>query len=786
MPRLGSVTLFMMAAAGSLASASNFTWLGTDGLWTEHLKWFGPAGLFPNSVLDLATINGSDAEVALNTNITLGGLTIANGAQVFSSQHSIFVAGDVNISGPTSSLSLTESPALRDMDCDTMVVSSGFYSMYAGVAQFDESLRIEQNGAVAGVGTIEMNSTTGDLVVEDGMIWATVNGFQDTALRIRRTASSTSRLDCTAPDALLLVWPGVSMDVQIPFRGVVGGRIRVSGEGTFRTDHPVVGSGGSRVELAGGPLLSEVAIFEAPVVDLAGSLKVGGEAVLDAPLIALRGTASLAPDASLRLDAAAVNLDSLSVQADGGSGGEIKFANGVQTTVNVIGGATSIATGVGGVFDLDGRGDQIVNIASGSSLIIATEGIDSTGVDDFAGTLNIAGVLNISSFGAPGTDVWWVSGLIDLDQGQIQGRRLLNRGVIQGRGTVGVPAVNAGQIIAENGALFFTSGLLLDAGGGFDAPVIRAEAGEIALTEPGTNTMQEFAGSMLVGDGSGVRESFEMNSPLRIAEAFGRSGSLELNSGLVRARRIFIDSAFLSAGVSQLRASGENGSFKAIEFQSGSSSTIHGVLELSGDARFYAATYAGDGLLKTQGANDAVRLFSPADLNTLGLEAAGPVEVDNGQAGQVGMNALTLLPSAVLHIDLGDDGFGSTHDRIVVADQAALGGQLRIGPSNGATVPFGQTYTVLTAGTVVGDFDSVDDSQLGPAYRTFVTVHADRVEIYVGCFADLQPNGGVDFFDIAEFLNLYNAMDPLADVNEDGLFNFFDVAMFIGLFNNGC
>ncbi len=780
MPRFGSVTLFMMAAAGSLASASNFTWLGTDGLWTEHLKWFGPAGLFPNSVLDQATVNGSDAEITLNTNITLGGLTIANGAQVFSSQHSIFVAGDVNISGPTSSLSLTESPALRDMDCDTMVVSGGFYSMYAGVAEFDESLRIEQDGVVAGVGTIEMNSTTGDFVVDDSTVWATVNGFQDNALRIRRTASSTSRLDCTDPDSVLLVWSGVSMDVQIPFRGTVGGMIRVTGDGVFRSDHPVVGSGGSRVQLAGGLLLSETSTFEAPVVDLAGSLEVGGRSVIDAPLIALRGTALLAPDASLRLHSAGVNLDSLIVQGDGGSGGEIRFGQGVQTTINVMGGATSIATGVGGVFDLDGRGDQIVNIASGSSLAIATEQID-LGADDFAGTLNNAGVLNISSFGAPGSDEWSVSGLIDLDQGQIQGRRLINRGQITGRGTLTAPVVNAGQITAENGALFFSS-LVLDAGE-TNAPIVRAQDGEIALTAPASDIIQDFAGAMFVGNGSGVRESFEMNSPLRIRVAHGRAGSLELNDGLVRARRLFLQSNFVSNGLSELRSSG---SLDLIEFSSGSSSTINGVLELSGQVRFYEGTYAGDGLLRAPGVDDVVRLFPPTDLNTVSLEAAGSVEVNNGSAGQVGMNALTLLPSATLHIDLGDDGFGNSHDHVVVAGQATLGGQLKIGASIGATLPFGQTFTVLTAGEVIGDFDSVDDSQLGPAYRTFVTVHPDRVEIYVGCFADLQPNGAVDFFDIAEFLNLYNAMDPLADVNEDGLFNFFDIAVFIGLFNNGC
>jgi hypothetical protein len=56
------------------------------------------------------------------------------------------------------------------------------------------------------------------------------------------------------------------------------------------------------------------------------------------------------------------------------------------------------------------------------------------------------------------------------------------------------------------------------------------------------------------------------------------------------------------------------------------------------------------------------------------------------------------------------------------------------------------------------------------------------------CPADLAaPFGTLNFFDITEFLSLFNAQDPAADFSEPaGVFNFFDVTAFLGAFNAGC
>lgn len=54
------------------------------------------------------------------------------------------------------------------------------------------------------------------------------------------------------------------------------------------------------------------------------------------------------------------------------------------------------------------------------------------------------------------------------------------------------------------------------------------------------------------------------------------------------------------------------------------------------------------------------------------------------------------------------------------------------------------------------------------------------------CFADWNNSTTVDFFDITTFLADYAAADPRADLVFDAQFNFFDVAEFINIFNAGC
>ncbi len=68
------------------------------------------------------------------------------------------------------------------------------------------------------------------------------------------------------------------------------------------------------------------------------------------------------------------------------------------------------------------------------------------------------------------------------------------------------------------------------------------------------------------------------------------------------------------------------------------------------------------------------------------------------------------------------------------------------------------------------------------------TVSLDNVTLRTACIIDLAPPFGViNFFDVAEFLSMFNAGSPLADIAEPyGVLNFFDVSEYLSRYNAGC
>lgn len=54
------------------------------------------------------------------------------------------------------------------------------------------------------------------------------------------------------------------------------------------------------------------------------------------------------------------------------------------------------------------------------------------------------------------------------------------------------------------------------------------------------------------------------------------------------------------------------------------------------------------------------------------------------------------------------------------------------------------------------------------------------------CIADFNGDGGINFFDVQDFLAAFAAGDPSADLIADGLFDFFDVQRFLAEFTTGC
>ncbi len=54
------------------------------------------------------------------------------------------------------------------------------------------------------------------------------------------------------------------------------------------------------------------------------------------------------------------------------------------------------------------------------------------------------------------------------------------------------------------------------------------------------------------------------------------------------------------------------------------------------------------------------------------------------------------------------------------------------------------------------------------------------------CPADINNDGDLNFFDVSEFLQLFDNQDPIADFNADDFWNFFDISAFLTAFADGC
>lgn len=67
-----------------------------------------------------------------------------------------------------------------------------------------------------------------------------------------------------------------------------------------------------------------------------------------------------------------------------------------------------------------------------------------------------------------------------------------------------------------------------------------------------------------------------------------------------------------------------------------------------------------------------------------------------------------------------------------------------------------------------------------------VTLTCGNASCAPACAPDLNADGVLDFFDVAQFLAAFSADLPQADFNADGAFDFFDAMAFLDAFSHGC
>ncbi|MCA9275639.1 MAG: hypothetical protein KDA29_06405 [Phycisphaerales bacterium] len=775
----------ILAAGTSTAHADIFTWLAGQGSWEDHAMWNGPVGQYPDSILDTATISGNTNTANLNQNLAVGTLNILNGSAVYSNSNSVFVNADTQLTGSGSSLSVTQSPSLRDFDTDTLTITTGTLTMYGGIAQFDEALIINGNGGVLGTGTLEMNSTTGNIDLNDGAIWAMGGPSIGTTLLLTRTDTSTSKLDWTSPNALLIVWDGKTMINELPYTGSLGGRISVSGyqgDAAFESNNGFIASASSVLSFSGDSLI-DTASIAAPFIDSYGLVRVlNGRGLIDSPITALRGEIEINEGGVLGINATLLTFDSISIVGNN-EDDTVQLTAGVPSTVNFTGGASSIVMGVGSRFDLDGLGENTVNIANDSSLWLEAEFLDYATSSPFNTTLNIDGSMHVEPVNAQNT--WTNAGEINLDSGELTGRGIINNGIIRGTGSVESYVTNNGEIIADGGTLQF--GLVnMDGTNTPETGILRAQTGDLVLNMQSNGAMHQFTGSIFVGDGIGVRETFNTDVDLIIRDMNGARGSVSLNSGFMLLDDFSNYGDLTVDGESLIRVTGPNDADR-IGFNSGSTTTINGTLEVDGNTWFVpGATVLGSGTIDASSTIKGIYFQNGADLGDVTLHASGKIVLTDVSESVATVHALMMRDTASLLLGMYELQGTIISSKLIVEDHATLSGSLELANFPQTGLPAGQTVTILEAASIDGEFDSIDFSGLGPNRRAFVTITGTTVEVFVTCFADLNADGQANFFDASEFMVLYQQQDPMADLNGDGQFNFFDVSAFLSAYDMGC
>ena len=790
MNRKAALAMALISATGTSVSADVFIWGGGHGEWNNHALWIGPNGQVPDSILDSATLAVDNVGVTLSSNVAIGILNVLNGTDLYTVGHSLFVNGDTQINGSGSTLVLRDSPSLSELDTDTLLLRNGaLLTLGDATVQADEEISIESTSGILGLGVVEMNSTTGDLDLVDGVLWAAENGTETDTLLIRRTPSSTSELNWTHPNSTLIIWENKTMDVRIPFSGSLGGRLSVSSGSDFVCDSPIITGPGSEIAFFNGQ--SSVGLsstVSAPVaIDAYGQVSVSGHATIDTPLLVLRGTGTLRHDAVLVLDTTVSVFDSFVAVPDlegEGDGGGVEFRAGTNT-LNVNGGVSSIRSGTGGWFDLDGISGMTTNISDGSSLLLDVEFIERFESNDYNGTLNIDGTLDLVDHVS--YDAWNNMGDISLDTGVIKGRALSNRGTISGTGTIFATLYNDGEVAADDGTMFLKSIDLDGDNSGSELGVIRVQTGDMSVSNT-VPSNQNFRGSMFIGDGSGVREVFESNLSLNFHALDGSTGSLEMNSGRLASTRVTLNSLFTAAGESLISVYGTDPD-EFIRFGNGGTNTISGTLELTGNVFIEGgAHFLGEGTIEGNNIHHTIDLDHGASLGDVSVHTVGRITLGHGtdEIGHASVAGLTLTPSSELVMDLAGEHDGIEHDRIMAFDQVMLDGTLVLDVVDGFSVQTGEIFTIIEGSSVAGGFDHVDSVGLGLEYGVVIEMHDDRVDVMITCRVDLNQDGLIDFFDVSDFLDAFGAMQPAADFTGDGLYDFFDVSEFLDQFGAGC
>lgn len=446
-------------------------------------------------------------------------------------------------------------------------------------------------------------------------------------------------------------------------------------------------------------------------VDLEGAMNIAGKAVTATQIRnEAEGTINLpTTNDGLRLGSSAdLNIAGGQVIGDGqlsSSGGDITGFGTVATEVDFFGINSNIRAANGGTLTL-----------SGDILDVWTLGTASE-----SSTLQVVKPWNSS-----------VALRVELNGGRLTGGTITNDNTagMRGFGLVAARVINNTRIEAATGGTLVLETALNnnDWDGASETGVLAAIGGNLTLRD---NATFDFDGHVQVENGHTVfADGFELE--------FDNASRLTINSGTYRSTESthFAGSIDVGAGpAASLQIEG------TAFLETTSSTTLDGDLQLDnpGTLILAGAEFSGAGQLVNLTAR-GLQLANGADVG-VGLVNQGEIELAGIGIGSATVAAFQQTSEGAINIDV--DGLASGEfDSLSVDGIVDLAGELDLF-LGGAYVPeLGDTIDILTGSSVVGRFDSIDQSPGMPSGLFFDVVYTSSlVQLMV---VDSLPDADVD------------------------------------------
>lgn len=405
----------------------------------------------------------------------------------------------------------------------------------------------------------------------------------------------------------------------------------------------------------------------------------------------------------------------------------------------------------------------------GNAELIADGGILTVnGAVEDVGTIRVKSGASLS-LGTPLNTTVTDSGLV-MEGGVLLGAAVTTASIdaaarsLRGFGTVNSTLLNSGFVEAVGGDLSFTDNAS-DWDGASNAGHLRATGGgNLQLNDNGTFA---FGGSVIAVENSRV---------------FTNGFALDFNPGssLILTAGKYQSTSSTDIGGSVVIGAGAPSTIEVtnnffLSFETGSTTTLNGDLELKNNNIIVdaGAQFSGLGALRVPDGSHMVA-DNGADIDVL-LDMQGALRPGNSQGiGRVEVKDFQLSSTSELFVELTGTSLNA-FDRVVATGDAIVDGFLSIDIDDvSAGVPFvpvlGNTFNIITANTVTGEFDFFDVSGM-PAGLTFHLEYlSNAVQLQVvnkpSFTADFDDDGDVDVTDLAIWKGAFD-LNQLGDADGD-------------------